>query len=91
MYRRLTEVSRWREMIEKQFERLELEIRFLKDEKADTEKELENLNLPLQITAECISMRDCRRGTELTYDDGDNELKKELCVIEGVKKLLTNR
>lgn len=66
-------------------------MQLLKDERADTEKELENLNLPLQISAECISMRDCRRGTELTYDEANDELKKELCVIEGVKQLLTNR
>ncbi|XP_015589193.1 tektin-2 [Cephus cinctus] len=88
---RLTELSRWRELLESQLERIENEIKLLKDERADTEKELEGLNLPLQITAECISTRDCRRGTELTYDDGDTELKKELCVLEGVKKLLTNR
>lgn len=67
------------------------EIQFLQDEKSDAEKELEILNYPLQVTAECISMRDCRRGTELTYDEADTELKKELCVIENVKQLLTDR
>lgn len=67
------------------------EIRFLRDEKVDTEKEMETLNYPLQLTAECISMRDCRRGTELTYDEADTELKRELCVIENVKQALTNR
>lgn len=36
-------------------------------------------------------MRDCRRGTELTYDDGDTELKKELCILEAAKKTLTNK
>lgn len=36
-------------------------------------------------------MRDCRRGTELTYDEADTELKKELCVIENVKTFLTNK
>ncbi|XP_017781142.1 PREDICTED: tektin-B1, partial [Nicrophorus vespilloides] len=30
-------------------------------------------------------------GAELTYDDGDTELKTELCVLEGVKKLLVER
>ncbi|XP_046430599.1 tektin-2 isoform X2 [Neodiprion fabricii] len=88
---RVTELSRWRELTEKQLEKLNHEIQLLKDERSDTEKELENLNLPLQVTAECISMRDCRRGTELTYDEANDELKKELCVIEGVKQLLTNR
>ncbi|XP_017885994.1 tektin-2 [Ceratina calcarata] len=88
---RVTELSRWREVLEKLLDKLLSEIKSLQDEKADTEKELENLNYPLQITAECISMRDCRRGTELTYDEADTELKRELCVIENVKKWLTER
>ncbi|XP_020712017.1 tektin-2 [Athalia rosae] len=88
---RVTELSRWRELTDKQLQSLNREINLLKDGRNDTEKELENLNLPLQVTAECISMRDCRRGTELTYDEANDELKKELCVIEGVKQLLTNR
>lgn len=72
-------------------DKLIAELKFLQDEKVDTEKELETLNYPLQLTAECISMRDCRRGTELTYDEADTELKKELCVIENIKKSLTDR
>ncbi|XP_033211590.1 tektin-2 [Belonocnema kinseyi] len=88
---RVTELSRWENLLQSLLERLELEIRLLKDDKADTETELENLNIPVQVTAQCISMRDCRRGTELTYDDGDTELKKELCVVEGTKNTLTNR
>ncbi|XP_012284143.1 tektin-2 [Orussus abietinus] len=88
---RTTELSRWRELFEAHLEHLESEMRHLRNEKCETERELENLNLPLQVTAECISMRDCRRGTELTYDEPDIELKKELCILEGAKKLLTDR
>ncbi|KZC08368.1 PREDICTED: tektin-B1 [Dufourea novaeangliae] len=88
---RVTELSRWRELLQNLLDKLLSEIRSLKDEKIDAEKELETLNYPLQVTAQCISMRDCRRGTELTYDEADTELKKELCVIENVKQSLTNR
>ncbi|XP_078040896.1 tektin-B1 [Augochlora pura] len=88
---RLTELSRWREVLQSFLDKLLSEIHLLKDEKADAEKELENINYPLQVTAQCISMRDCRRGTELTYDEADTELKKELCVIENVKHSLTQR
>ncbi|CAK9829318.1 TEKT2 [Anthophora retusa] len=88
---RVTELSRWRELLQHLLDKLVTEIRSLQAEKADAEKELENLNYPLQVTAQCISMRDCRRGTELTYDEADTELKRELCVIENVKKLLTDR
>ncbi|XP_029053107.1 tektin-2 isoform X2 [Osmia bicornis bicornis] len=88
---RVTELSRWGEVFGLLLHQLVSEIHSLKDEKSDAEKELEILNDPLHVTAECISMRDCRRGTELTYDEADTELKKELCVIENVKKLLTDR
>lgn len=48
----------------------------LKEEKASTERELEQLNLPLLICSECLSNRDGRRSSELTYDLADTELKK---------------
>lgn len=48
----------------------------LKEEKASTERELEQLNLPLLVCSECLSNRDGRRSTELTYDLADTELKK---------------
>ncbi|XP_076622261.1 tektin-2 isoform X1 [Colletes latitarsis] len=88
---RITELSRWRELLQNLLRKLVSEIQLLRDEKTDADKELETLNNPLQITAECISMRDCRRGTELTYDEADTELKKELCILENVKQSLTDR
>lgn len=87
----MTELLRWRELFHNLLDKLIGEIKLLQDDKADAEKELETLNYPLQVTAQCISMRDCRRGTELTYDEADTELKRELCVVENVKKLLTDR
>ncbi|XP_043289923.1 tektin-2 [Venturia canescens] len=86
---RITEISRWHAILESLLKRIAFETGILRDEKADAEKNLEVLNIPLHITAQCISMRDCRRGTELTYDEPDKELKKELCVIENVRKLIT--
>lgn len=63
----------------------------MRDERAEAEKDLDSIQHPLKVAAECISMRDCRRGTELTYDEPDTELKKELTVIEGLKKTLTDK
>lgn len=57
-------------------QKVENEIKLLKDEKFSTERELDALGIPLSVVSECISMRDCRQGAELTYDDGDTELKK---------------
>lgn len=55
---------------------MESEIKMLKDEKFSTEREFDALGIPLGVVSECISMRDCRQGAELTYDEGDTELKK---------------
>lgn len=88
---RVTEVSRWKDVLEDLLQKLLSEIRLLRDEKADTEKEIESIDHPLRIVNECISIRDCRRGTELTYDEANIELKKELCAIANVKETFTNR
>lgn len=55
---------------------MDKEVGLLKDEKYETEKEIDGLGIPLGVISECISMRDNRQGAELTYDEGDTELKK---------------
>lgn len=88
---RITELSRWKETIEACLDRVNREMNSLKDEKFSTERELDQLGIPLSVISECISMRDNRQGFELTYDEGDTELKKELCIVESVKRLLVER
>lgn len=88
---RVTELDRWKEMLESCLQRIDKEVNQLKDEKYETEKEIEGLGIPIGVIAECISMRDNRQGSELTYDEGDTELKRELCVVEDVKKMLIER
>jgi tektin-2 len=72
-------------------DRVEKEIKLLKEDKALTERELDAHLKPLTVVNECISMRDCRLGSELTYDDGDTELKKELCIIENNQRILRDQ
>lgn len=85
---RVAELDRWRVTMESCLDRIDKETKLLKDEKVATELEMEALQAPLSIVAECLTMRDCRLGAELTYDDGDTELKKELCVLESNQKQL---
>lgn len=80
---RITELDRWRDTLAACLDRVNKEMSSLKDEKFSTERELDALGIPLGVVAECISMRDCRQGAELTYDDGDTELKR---VLLGVHK-----
>ncbi|XP_066601759.1 tektin-B1 isoform X2 [Prorops nasuta] len=88
---KVTELKRWGRTFEDLLNKVVEEIKVLKDEKFDAERELEALNHPLRIAGECISIRDTRRGTELTVDEADTELKKELCIIDNIKNLLTKR
>ncbi|XP_012531688.1 tektin-B1 [Monomorium pharaonis] len=88
---RVLELSRWKDVLEDLLQKLLIEIRLLRDEKANTEKEIESITHPMHVTSECISTRDCRRETELTYDEADIELKKELCTITSIHEALTKR
>lgn len=88
---RVAELERWRATMEACLERIERETALLADEKTSTERELDAMLTPLSVVAECLSMRDCRLGAELTYDDGDTELKRELCIIENNQKMLRDQ
>lgn len=88
---RIAELDLWRATMEACMDRIERETNLLIEEKNATEQDLEALMTPLSVVAECLTMRDCRLGSELTYDDGDTELKKELCVIENNQKMLRDQ
>lgn len=88
---RITELTRWHRIFDAVLDRLKNEIDLLIEERADTEKELELLDHPLQITIRCIAKRNNRTCSEITYDEGDIELKRELDLIEEMKKMMTNQ
>ncbi|XP_028036836.1 tektin-B1 [Bombyx mandarina] len=88
---RVYEIEQWKSTLQELLDRIDREMGSLKEEKASTERELEQLNLPLLVCSECLSNRDGRRSSELTYDLADTELKKELCVTESNKKMLIDR
>ncbi|KAH9627761.1 hypothetical protein HF086_001775 [Spodoptera exigua] len=88
---RVYEIEQWKSTLQELLDLIEREMSSLKEEKASTERELEQLNIPLLVCSECLSNRDGRRSTELTYDLADTELKKELCVTESNKKMLIDR
>ncbi|XP_035778213.1 tektin-2-like [Anopheles albimanus] len=88
---RVAELDRWRETMRIMLRRIVDEIRSLKEEKASTERDLDAHITPLTVVTECIGMRDCRLGSELTYDDGDIELKTELCIVENNQRLLRDQ
>lgn len=76
---RISEMDRWRDTLQMCLDRLNSEMSQLMEEKAATEREMETLcNTPLTVVSECLTMRDSKLGSEITYDDADTELKKVL-------------
>ncbi|KDR14917.1 Tektin-B1 [Zootermopsis nevadensis] len=92
LHDRVTELSRWQEVLEQCLQAVENETAKLTEEKAITERELEFLVTHLNTVAECIRQRDKRYGNDLVLSDkGDAELKSELGVIEHLKDLLASK
>lgn len=77
--------------MEKSFERIVREINMLQEEKNATERELEALAGPISVIGECLTMRDGRLGSEITYDEADTEIKNELAILENNQRLLADR
>lgn len=87
----IAELESWRKTIQYTFNRIVGEIQALQQEKDITERELAALSGPLAVTSEVLTMRDCRVGAELTYDEPDTEIRNELRVLENNQNLLAER
>lgn len=56
--------------------------------KEQTEQALAATAVPLEVSNECLTLRDGRRGYELVIDPADEQLKKEVALIERVQQAL---
>lgn len=88
---RVAELDRWRQTLIECYNRIDKEIKTLQTEKEVTEKSLESQITPLIVVSECISQRDVRLPTELTLDSVDEELHRELCIVESNQRLLRDQ
>ncbi|XP_075225914.1 tektin-2 [Lycorma delicatula] len=85
---RVTEVTKWRDVISNCYAAVEKEIFDLQAEKDKTEAEIEGLNLNFTVVNECLTKRDQRGGSDLCKDEAYHELKHELATLEALKKML---
>lgn len=76
---RVTEVSRWQDIMNNCLQAIEQEIADMASEKAITEAETEALNLNFTLVNECLTMRDQRGGSDLCRDEAEVELKHVCC------------
>lgn len=56
--------------------------------KEQTEQALAATVVPLEVSTECLTLREGRRGYELVTDPVDEQLKKEVGLIERVQQVL---
>ncbi|XP_072530840.1 tektin-2 [Salminus brasiliensis] len=85
---RISDVTRWKKTLEAYAQDVDQEIDALTLAKDETERALAATVLPLEVTAECQTLREGRRGNELVSDPVEAELKKEVDVIDGAQRVL---
>ncbi|XP_028820572.1 tektin-2 isoform X2 [Denticeps clupeoides] len=85
---RIHDISHWKELLEFCVQEVDREMDALTLSKEAAERALASLTLPLEVTVDCLTMREGRRGSELVSDLVEVELKKEVRVIDEAQHAL---
>lgn len=88
---RVNTVNRWKEMLDKCLTDLDAEIDALSQMKESAEQNLQAKNLPLDVAVECLTLRESRRDVDVVRDCVEDELHKELEVIDATRKALQQK
>ncbi|XP_017531789.3 tektin-2 [Manis javanica] len=88
---RIDIVNRWKEMLDKCLTDLDAEIDALTQMKESAEQNLQAKNLPLDVAVECLTLRDSRRDIDVVKDPVEEELHKEVQIIDATKKALQQK
>ncbi|KAL3869713.1 hypothetical protein ACJMK2_042364 [Sinanodonta woodiana] len=88
---RVDAIRKWKEILEKTLADIDKEISDLSEAKELTEQALEAKNLPTDVALECLTTREGRHSIDLVQDEPENQLHKEVEVIEGIKKQLQQK
>ncbi|XP_006886506.1 PREDICTED: tektin-2 [Elephantulus edwardii] len=88
---RIDTVNRWKEMLDKCLTDLDAEIDTLTQIKESAEQNLQAKNLPLDVAIECLTLRDSCRDIDVVDDDVEDELHKEVEIIDGARKALQEK
>ncbi|KAM5270580.1 tektin-2 isoform 1-T7 [Hipposideros larvatus] len=88
---RVDTVNRWKEMLDKCLTDLDAEIDALSQMKESAEQNLQAKNLPLDVAIECLTLRDSRRDIDVVKDPVEEELHKEVEVIDATRKALQQK
>ncbi|XP_020015217.1 tektin-2 [Castor canadensis] len=88
---RIDTINRWKEMLDKCLTDLDAEIDCLAQMKESAEQNLQAKNLPLDVAIECLTLRESRRDIDVVKDPVEDELLKEVEVIEATRKVLQEK
>ncbi|KAL8220534.1 UNVERIFIED_CONTAM: Tektin-2, partial [Gekko kuhli] len=84
-------VNQWKEALDKCLTDTDVEINALTQMKEAAEHALEAKNLPLDVAIECFTLRESRRAIDVVKDPVEDELRKEVEVIDAAKKDLQQK
>lgn len=73
---RVDHIRKWKEILERTLGQLDQEIADLSEAKELTENALEAMNLPTDVTVECLTIREGRRNIDVVQDEPENQLHK---------------
>ncbi|CAN9503554.1 unnamed protein product [Ophioblennius macclurei] len=85
---RVWDLSRWKEALEMCAQKVDEEMEALTLSKEQSEQALAATALPLEVSTECLTLREGRRGYELVVDLVDQQLKREVELIGKVQQVL---
>uniref|UniRef100_A0A8B9N5W7 Tektin n=1 Tax=Accipiter nisus TaxID=211598 RepID=A0A8B9N5W7_9AVES len=88
---RISSVNRWKETLDKCLADIDAEIDALAKVKEAAEHALQAKNLPLDVSIECLTLRESRRAIDVVRDPVEEELHKEVKVIDKAKRQLQQR
>ncbi|XP_043915885.1 tektin-2 [Protopterus annectens] len=88
---RIDDVDKWNESLKRCLSDIDAEIDALTKMKEEAERVLEAKNLALDVAIECLTLRESRQAIDVVKDPVENELHKEVEVIEGIKKALQQK
>ena len=89
--KRIDDINLWKASLEKCLNDTDTEIGALQAEKQRTEAALDAKRVPLDVAIECLMLRENRVSIDLVRDEVENQLHKEVEVIEGIKALLQQK
>ncbi|XP_022599792.1 tektin-2 [Seriola dumerili] len=85
---RVLDVGRSKDVLETCAQKVDEEMEALTLSKEQTEQALAATVIPLEVSTECVTLREGRRGCELVIDPVDEQLKKEVDLIGRVQQVL---